>query len=117
MPAALLVRAGASAVCEVPSLNGHRVNDGFALAREVRLGVAVSVRQGGLPAPVIHEADTLSPDALMERLGDLVERARRGRLGGSETAGAWGGWMTPYTLSTPCSPRLLTVRVSAYGRW
>ncbi|MFE2064375.1 dihydrolipoamide acetyltransferase family protein [Streptomyces sp. NPDC059467] len=88
VPAALLLRAAALAAREVPSLNGYWQNDGFAPASEVNLGVAVSLRQGGLLAPVIHGAGTLSPDALMNRLKDLVERARRGRLRGSETSGA-----------------------------
>ncbi|MEV5845356.1 dihydrolipoamide acetyltransferase family protein [Streptomyces sp. NPDC051985] len=88
VPAALLLRAAALAAREVPSLNGHWVNGGFAPAREVHLGVAVSLRKGGLLAPVIHDADTLQTDALMDRLRDLVERARRGRLRGSEMSGA-----------------------------
>ncbi|WP_234537535.1 dihydrolipoamide acetyltransferase family protein [Streptomyces shenzhenensis] len=88
VPAALLLRAAALAAREVPSLNGHWRDDGFAAASEVNLGIAVSLRQGGLLAPVIHDADTLPPDALMNRLKDLVERTRRGRLRGSETSGA-----------------------------
>ncbi|WP_369226643.1 dihydrolipoamide acetyltransferase family protein [Streptomyces sp. R39] len=88
VPAALLLRAAALAAREVPSLNGHWRDDGFVAASEVNLGVAVSLRQGGLLAPVIHDADTLPSDALMNRLKDLVERTRRGRLRGSETSGA-----------------------------
>ena len=88
VPAALLLKAAAAAAREVPALNGHWRDDGFVPGAEVNLGVAVSLRQGGLLAPVIHHADTLSPDDLMARLKDLVQRARRGRLRGSETAGA-----------------------------
>lgn len=88
VPAALLLKAAAVAAREVPSLNGFWRNDEFAPASEVNLGVAVSLRQGGLLAPVIHRADALPPDALMGRLKDLVRRARRGRLRGSETTGA-----------------------------
>ncbi|GAB1333888.1 pyruvate dehydrogenase complex dihydrolipoamide acetyltransferase [Streptomyces sp. E-15] len=88
VPAALLLKAAALAAREVPALNGHWRNGGFAPASEINLGVAVSLRQGGLLAPVIHRADTLPPDALMARLRDLVRRARRGRLRGSETTGA-----------------------------
>ncbi|MEV6020192.1 2-oxo acid dehydrogenase subunit E2 [Streptomyces sp. NPDC051997] len=88
MPAALLLKAAAVAAREVPELNGYWQDDGFVPGAEVHLGVAVSLRQGGLLAPVIHRADTLPPDALMARLKDLVQRARRGRLRGSETTGA-----------------------------
>ncbi|MEU8717431.1 dihydrolipoamide acetyltransferase family protein [Streptomyces sp. NPDC048663] len=88
VPAALLLKAAALAAREVPSLNGYWQHDEFVPAPGVHLGVAVSLRQGGLLAPVIHEADTLSPDDLMHHLRDLVERTRRGRLRGSETSGA-----------------------------
>jgi pyruvate dehydrogenase E2 component (dihydrolipoamide acetyltransferase) len=54
----------------------------------VHLGVAVSLREGGLITPVIHDADTLKPEELMAALKDLVQRSRRGRLRGSELAGA-----------------------------
>ncbi|MGW0283472.1 dihydrolipoamide acetyltransferase family protein [Streptomyces sp. NPDC003236] len=88
VPAALLLKAAAVAAREVPDLNGHWRDDGFVPGTEVNLGIAVSLRQGGLLAPVVHHADTLSPDDLMARLKDLVQRARRGRLRGSETTGA-----------------------------
>ena len=40
----------------------------------------MALRGGGLVAPAIHDADTLPLDELMERLRDLVSRARGGRL-------------------------------------
>ncbi|MFF4541892.1 2-oxo acid dehydrogenase subunit E2 [Streptomyces aureus] len=88
LPAALLLKAAALAAREVPQLNGYWQNDGFVAGSEVNLGVAVSLRGGGLLAPVIHRADGLSPDTLMAELKDLVRRARRGRLRGSEMTGA-----------------------------
>jgi pyruvate dehydrogenase E2 component (dihydrolipoamide acetyltransferase) len=88
VPAALLLKAAAVAAREVPELNGYWQNGGFSPASEINLGIAVSLRQGGLLAPVIHNADTLPPDALMTCLKELVQRARRGRLRGSEMAGA-----------------------------
>jgi pyruvate dehydrogenase E2 component (dihydrolipoamide acetyltransferase) len=86
--AALLLKAAAVAAQQVPTLNGYWQNDGFVPGPAVNLGVAVSLRQGGLLAPVIHGSDTLPPDALMTILKDLVERARRGKLRGSEMTGA-----------------------------
>jgi pyruvate dehydrogenase E2 component (dihydrolipoamide acetyltransferase) len=88
VPAALLLKAAAVAAHEVPSLNGYWQNDGFVPGPAVNLGVAVSLRQGGLLAPVIHGADTLPTDSHMATLKDLVQRARRGRLRGSEMSGA-----------------------------
>ncbi|WP_323137055.1 2-oxo acid dehydrogenase subunit E2 [Streptomyces sp. NBC_01764] len=88
MPAALLLKAAAVAAHQVPTLNGYWQNDEFVPGPAVNLGVAVSLRQGGLLAPVIHGADTLPPDALMTILKDLVQRARRGKLRGSYMTGA-----------------------------
>ncbi|WP_030319841.1 2-oxo acid dehydrogenase subunit E2 [Streptomyces flavochromogenes] len=86
VPAALLLKAVALAARKVPELNGHWVDDGFVPAEEVRLGVAVSLRGGGLAAPSLAHADTLSVDEVMAALKDLVGRARGGRLRASETA-------------------------------
>ncbi|WP_327160162.1 2-oxo acid dehydrogenase subunit E2 [Streptomyces zaomyceticus] len=86
VPAALMFKAVALAARQVPELNGHWVDDGFVPARDVRLGVAVSLRGGGLAAPSLDRADTLSVDEVMAALRDLVARARGGRLRASETA-------------------------------
>ncbi|MDV9186750.1 2-oxo acid dehydrogenase subunit E2 [Streptomyces sp. SR27] len=86
VPAALMLKAVALAVRKVPELNGHWADDGFVPAEDVRLGVAVSLRGGGLAAPSLAHADTLSVDEVMAALKDLVARARGGRLRASETA-------------------------------
>lgn len=85
VPAALLLKAAARAAREVPQLNGFFTDGAFVAAPEVHLGVAVSLRGGGLVAPAIHHAADLSPAELMARLRDVVARARSGRLRGSET--------------------------------
>lgn len=84
LPAVLLLKATALALRQVPELNGHYLDDGFHPAADVHLGVAVSLREGGLVAPAIHDADRLSLDELMEALRDLVGRARTWRLRSSE---------------------------------
>ena len=50
----------------------------------VHLGVAISLRQGGLVAPALHDADRLGLDELMRAFRDLVQRARAGTLRSSE---------------------------------
>jgi pyruvate dehydrogenase E2 component (dihydrolipoamide acetyltransferase) len=80
LPAALILKATALAARKVPVLNGFWEDDRLRAAPEVNLGVAVSLRGGGLLAPAIHNADTLSLEALMDALGDVVGRARRGTL-------------------------------------
>jgi pyruvate dehydrogenase E2 component (dihydrolipoamide acetyltransferase) len=84
LPAALLLRATALALREVPELNGHFIDDAFRPAESVHLGVAVSLREGGLVAPAIHDADRLTLDETMEALRDLVTRARTWRIRSSE---------------------------------
>jgi pyruvate dehydrogenase E2 component (dihydrolipoamide acetyltransferase) len=78
--AALLAKATAVAAHRVPQLNGFWEADAFRPADAVHLGVAVSLRGGGLVTPAIHDADSLTPPELMLALRDLVERARRGVL-------------------------------------
>jgi pyruvate dehydrogenase E2 component (dihydrolipoamide acetyltransferase) len=84
VPAALLLKAAARAAREVPQLNGFWVDDAFVPARQVHLGVAISLRGGGLVAPAIHDAADLDLGELMDRLKDLVVRTRAGRLRGRE---------------------------------
>jgi pyruvate dehydrogenase E2 component (dihydrolipoamide acetyltransferase) len=84
LPAALLLKAAALAVREVPEVNGFWIDDGFRGSDAVHLGVAISLRSGGLVAPAIHHADLLGLDDLMAALRDLVMRARGGLLRGSE---------------------------------
>ena len=84
VPGALLLKAAALAAREVPQLNGFWLDDHFVPAEHVHLGVAISLRDAGMVAPAIHDADTLTIADLMARLRDLVTRARTGRLRGSE---------------------------------
>jgi len=84
LPAALLLKATALGLREIPELNGHWIDDGFRPSPSIHLGVAVSIREGGLVAPAIHDADQLDLDEMMERLRDLVNRARSWRLRSSE---------------------------------
>jgi pyruvate dehydrogenase E2 component (dihydrolipoamide acetyltransferase) len=80
LPAALLLKAAARAAAAVPELNGFWTDDHFVPAGGVHLGVAVSLRGGGLVAPAIHDADRLPLADLMAALRDLATRTRTGRL-------------------------------------
>ncbi|HET7660339.1 MAG TPA: dihydrolipoamide acetyltransferase family protein [Oryzihumus sp.] len=86
VPAALVLRAVAQAAAKHPELNGFWVEDTFRPGDGVHLGVAISLRGGGIVAPAIHDADRLSTVELMARLRDLVERARARRLRRTELA-------------------------------
>lgn len=65
-------------------MNGHYRDGVFAPSAAVHVGVAISLRQGGLVAPAIHDVEKLSLGELMQRLSDLVKRARAGSLRSSE---------------------------------
>jgi pyruvate dehydrogenase E2 component (dihydrolipoamide acetyltransferase) len=80
VPAALLLKAAALAGRDVPEVNGFYEDGVFRPGGSVHLGVAVALRTGGLVAPAIHDADALPLDDLMDRLRDVVTRARSGRL-------------------------------------
>jgi len=80
----LLLSAVARAVAQTPAMNGFWLDGGFQAAESVHLGVAISLRGGGLIAPALHDADEKSLNELMAGLRDLVARARSGRLRSSE---------------------------------
>ena len=84
LPGAVLLRAVTRALWDVPELNGHWIDGAFRPAERVHLGVAVSLRTGGVIAPAILDADEKSVDEVMAELRDLVVRARAGRLRSSE---------------------------------
>jgi pyruvate dehydrogenase E2 component (dihydrolipoamide acetyltransferase) len=84
LPGVLLLKAVALALREVPELNAVWAGDRVVPGQAVNVGVAISLRQGGLVAPAIHDTDRLTLDELMARLQDLVTRARAGTLRGSE---------------------------------
>jgi pyruvate dehydrogenase E2 component (dihydrolipoamide acetyltransferase) len=87
LPTALLLKAVALACRDVPEMNGEWQQGAFVAAEHVHLGVAVSLREGGLIAPAIHDADGMPLGELMAALRDLVKRTRAGVLRSSEMAG------------------------------
>jgi len=84
----LLLKAVALAVHEVPEMNGFWIEGAFKPIAGVHVGVAVSIRQGGLIAPAIHDVDKKSLGEIMVNLRDLVKRVRAGVLRSSEVADA-----------------------------
>ena len=61
LPAALLLRAVARGAGEVPEVNGFWIDGEHRRSDAVHLGVAISLRGGGLVAPAIHDADRKEP--------------------------------------------------------
>jgi pyruvate dehydrogenase E2 component (dihydrolipoamide acetyltransferase) len=85
--AALYIKAVARACARHPDMNGFFREGRHAPSEAVHVGVAISLRQGGLVAPAILEAQAKDLDQLMRELADLVKRARAGSLRSSEMSG------------------------------
>jgi len=80
----LLVKAVALALRQFPDLNGFWVGGKPTPKPDIHVGVAISLRGGGLVAPAIHDTDRLSLGELMKSFRDLIQRARAGSLRSSE---------------------------------
>jgi pyruvate dehydrogenase E2 component (dihydrolipoamide acetyltransferase) len=80
----LLLKAVALALREVPELNGAWRGDHAEPRAAVHVGVAISLRGGGLVAPALHDTDRQPLGELMGAFRDLVQRARSGGLRSSE---------------------------------
>jgi pyruvate dehydrogenase E2 component (dihydrolipoamide acetyltransferase) len=86
--AVLLLKAVALAVRQFPEMNGFWTEGTFKPSEAIHVGVAISLRQGGLIAPALHDVDKKSLDEIMVNLRDLVKRVRAGVLRSSEIADA-----------------------------
>lgn len=80
----LLIKAVALALRRVPELNALWKDGEAGRSERIHIGTAISLRQGGLVAPALHDADRLSLSELMQNFQDLVKRARAGSLRSSE---------------------------------
>lgn len=83
LPVALFIKAVAKALDDVPDLNAVWEN-GLQRKNEINIGFVVSLRTGGIMVPAILNADTLSIDAVMACLNDIIPRARAFKLRSSE---------------------------------
>ncbi|MFL6671774.1 MAG: dihydrolipoamide acetyltransferase family protein [Massilia sp.] len=82
----LQLKAVALALQPWPDLNGWFTAGSFRPAGPAHIGVAISLRRGGVIAPAIHDAGSKTLDELMRDLTNLVARARSGSLRSSEVA-------------------------------
>ncbi|MDP1798294.1 MAG: dihydrolipoamide acetyltransferase family protein [Planctomycetaceae bacterium] len=80
----LLLKAVARAVRIVPELNAIWDGRQVVLHSQIHVGVAISLRQGGLLAPAIRDVDGKTLDQLMREFRELVTRVRKGGLRASE---------------------------------
>ncbi len=88
LPAALLLKAVTLALQRYPELNGYWRDGEFRAEQAIHLGVAISLRQGGLIAPALLDAGSKTLTQLMQELTDLVKRTRAASLRSSEMSQA-----------------------------
>jgi pyruvate dehydrogenase E2 component (dihydrolipoyllysine-residue acetyltransferase) len=81
---AVVLKAVALALHEVPELNATWQDGKVVLKKQIHVGVAIALRQGGLVAPALHDTDQLTLAELMQQMRDLVNRTRAGSLRSSE---------------------------------
>jgi pyruvate dehydrogenase E2 component (dihydrolipoamide acetyltransferase) len=82
--AVLQLKAVALALKAFPDMNGFYADGVFRQGTGIHVGVAISLRQGGLIAPAIHDVADKTLEQIMSDLMDLVKRTRTGSLRGSE---------------------------------
>ncbi len=92
---AFVARACVAALREHPALNASLEGERYVRHDEVHLGIAVSLGDGGLIVPVIHDAHELSEEGLGARIKDLARRARARELSPDDVRGG------TFTITNP----------------
>ncbi len=88
LPVALFLKAVGKAALEVPEVNGFWRDGAFVPGQGVHVGVIVSLRQGGILAPALHDVPLMSVTELFAEFRDLVARVRASKLRSSDVVGA-----------------------------
>jgi len=88
LPIAMYLKSVASALEKYPEFNGFWEHGAFRPGEGIHIGLAISLRRGGLVAPAIHDVGGRSLEEVGAAVVDVVGRARSGRLRGSEVSDA-----------------------------
>jgi len=80
------IRAVIEAIGAFPLMNAKFTDEGIYVNKEVNIGIAIGLATN-LVVPVIKNADKLSIKGLALAAGELIDKARRGKLGVDELAG------------------------------
>jgi pyruvate dehydrogenase E2 component (dihydrolipoamide acetyltransferase) len=83
LPAVLLIKAVAKSLQDFPDLNAVWEN-GLQSKKEINIGFVVSLRNGGIIVPALHQANVKTADEIMAALNDIIPRARALKLRSSE---------------------------------
>jgi 2-oxoglutarate dehydrogenase dihydrolipoamide succinyltransferase (E2 component) len=91
----VVARCAVDALREFPALNAWLEGTTFTQHEAVHLGIAVSLGEGGLMVPVVHDAQDLSDEGLAKRVRDLARRARAKELTPDDVRGG------TFTITNP----------------
>jgi pyruvate dehydrogenase E2 component (dihydrolipoamide acetyltransferase) len=83
-----IARAVCIALGQFPRANASFDRDRLILRREINLGIATDLDQGGLVVPVVHRAEDLNVTGLAKAIARQTEKARTGKLMPADVAGA-----------------------------
>ncbi|MDE2228113.1 MAG: 2-oxo acid dehydrogenase subunit E2 [Alphaproteobacteria bacterium] len=83
-----IARAVCIALGQFPKANASFDRDRLILHREINLGIATDLDQGGLVVPVVHRAEDLNVAGLAKAIARQAEKARTGKLAPDDIAGA-----------------------------
>jgi len=78
--APLLLKAVAVALRRYPEFNGYYRDDAFSPSGSIHIGVAISLRAGGLVTPALLDVDRKDVEQLNRELLDQIRRTRAGSL-------------------------------------
>lgn len=89
----ILVEAVVKAIKDFPMVNVSVEGDTILVKKSINIGMAVSLPNGNLIVPVIHNADQYNLVGLTRKVNDLTKRARENKLTADDLAGG------TYTIS------------------
>ncbi|MGI4993532.1 dihydrolipoamide acetyltransferase family protein [Halobacteriovorax sp. GFR7] len=80
IPVVIFIKIMAMALEKYGQFNGFYKDDAFVMAKDINIGIVVSLRQGGLVAPAIANPHKRPLNQLMKEFRDLMDRAKAGKL-------------------------------------
>jgi pyruvate dehydrogenase E2 component (dihydrolipoamide acetyltransferase) len=114
-----IARALCVALGDFPRANASFDRDRLILHREINLGIATDLDQGGLVVPVVQRAEDLNVAGLAKAIARQAEKARTGKLTPGDVAGATytitnnGTFGTQFTMPVIHAPNVAILSFDA----
>ena len=81
---AYFIAACVKAIAEVPQVNSRFHHDALEIFEDINIGIGTALGDKGLIVPVIHKTQNLDLFGIAERLTEMTQKARDGRLGAAD---------------------------------